>query len=128
MIRIDGTFRNVHVRSVYAQKEPYQRLVEVLKRDQTFFDYENVEGTLIGLYCPPYMSAFNATGWHLHFISSDKSKGGHVLGVNIADAALNMCSIDAFEVHLPRNKMFSGLDLTVDQSEDIERVEKNQLN
>ena len=126
MIRIDGMFREVNVRSVYAQEEPYKRLVEVLQHDQTFFDYENIEGTMVGLYCPPYMSALNAAGWHLHFISKDKTTGGHVPGLKIADAALTLDSIDAFQVRLPRNEIFAGLDLTVDQSADIEKIEKNQ--
>ena len=49
MVRIDGTFREINVRSVNAQDEPYQPLVDVLEYDQTFFDYENIQGTMIGL-------------------------------------------------------------------------------
>lgn len=125
MIRIDGMFQKVNVRSVYAQKEPYKRLVEAFAHDQTVFEYENVEGTAVGLYCPPYMSALNAVGWHLHFISKDKAKGGHVLGLHIADAVLSWHAVDAFQVRLPQNQRFSAFDLTVDQSEDIEKIEKN---
>ena len=126
MIRIDGMFREVNVRSEYAQEEPYKPLAEVLEYDQTFFDYEDVEGTMVGLYCPPYMSDLNAVGWHLHFISKDKTKGGHVLGLNIADAVLTWDDTDAFQMNLPQNEMFAGFDLTIDQSADIEKVEKNQ--
>ena len=126
MIRIDGMFREINVRSVYAQEEPYKRLTEVLEYHQTFFDYENIEGTMVGVYCPPYMAALNAVGWHLHFISGDKTKGGHVLGVNIADAVLTWDDIDGFEVRLPKNEMFAGFDLTVDQSGDIQKVETKQ--
>ena len=126
MIRIDGVFQQINVRSVNAQEEPYKPLVEVLEYDQTFFDYENIEGTVVGLYCPPYMSQLNAAGWHLHFISKDKTKGGHVLGANITEAVLSWDDIDGFEVKLPENEMFAGFDLTVDQSEDIKKVETNQ--
>lgn len=123
MIRIDGTFQEMNVRSEYAQKEPYQPLVEVLEHDQTFFDYQNIEGTLVGLYCPPYMSSLNATGWHLHFISKDKTKGGHVLGLQMTEGTLMVDDTDGFQMVLPQNEMFSGFDLTIDQSEDIEKVE-----
>ena len=126
MVRIDGLFHEVNVRSEYAQVEPYKPLVEVLEYDQTFFDYTNVEGTLVGLYCPPYMSDLNAVGWHLHFISKDKTKGGHVLGVNVAEAVLTWDDTDAFQMKVPQNDMFDEFDLTVDQSEDIEKVEKSQ--
>ena len=124
-IRIDGTFSEMNVRSEYAQEEPYKPLAEVLETDQTFFDYENIEGTVVGLYCPPYMADLNATGWHLHFVSSDKTKGGHVLGLKVDKADLGMDVTEGFEMALPDNEMFADFDLTIDQSEDIEKVEKN---
>lgn len=125
MIRLDGTFRRMHVRSVYGQEEPYRPLVTVLEQEQTFFDYENIDGTVVGIYCPPYMAQLNAVGWHMHFLSKDKTKGGHVLGLDIGDTVLQWDDIDAFQVQLPQNKLFAGLDLTVDQSADIEKIEKN---
>ena len=128
MIRVDGMFREVNVRSVHAQEGPYKRLTEVMEHDQTFFDYENIEGTLVGLYCPPYMASLNAVGWHLHFISKDKTRGGHVLGLNIADAVLTWDDTDGFQMRLPQNEKFDRFDLTVDQSEDIKRVETNKHN
>jgi acetolactate decarboxylase len=126
MIRIDGTFREICVRSVYAQEKPYRRLVDVLAQEQTVFDYENMEGTLVGLYCPPYMSALNAAGWHLHFLSADKTKGGHMLDVHVAEAVLTWSDLNTFELRLPESDRFAGFDLTVDQSADIEKVEKNK--
>ena len=126
MIRIDGLFNEINVRSVYEQVEPYQPLVKVLEKDQTFFDYTSIEGTVVGLYCPPYMNSLNAVGWHMHFISKDKTKGGHILGLNIANAELSWCDIDSFELNLPKNQMFAEFDLTVDQSKDIEKIEKSK--
>lgn len=126
MIRIDGVFREIEVRSVPKQKEPFKRLVEVLESEQTLFRYKKIEGTMVGLYCPCYMSALNAVGWHLHFISKDRTVGGHVLDVDIAEAVSTWTDLDAFEVRLPKNGMFDGLDLAVDQSRDIEKVEKNR--
>lgn len=128
MIRVDGMFREVNVRSVYAQERPYKRLAEVMEHDQTFYNYENIEGTLVGVYCPPYMSSLNAVGWHLHFISRDKTKGGHVLGLHIADAVLTWDDTDGFQMQLPQNADFNRFDLTVDQSEDIKKVETNKPN
>ncbi|MBQ7535216.1 MAG: acetolactate decarboxylase [Stomatobaculum sp.] len=78
---------------------------------------------MVGLYCPPYMKDLNATGWHLHFISEDREKGGHVLGANIESADIAWDYTDGFAMLLPETKMFSSLDLTVDQSKDIKKVE-----
>lgn len=128
MIRVDGIFREVNVRSVRAQEGPYKRLTEVMEHDQTFFDYKNIEGTLVGLYCPPYMASMNAVGWHLHFVSKDKTRGGHVLGLDLADAVLTWDDTDGFQMRLPQNESFDRFDLTVDQSEEIKKVETNQPN
>ena len=125
MIRLDGLFSQMHVRSVYAQNEPYDRLTEVLSRDQTFFDYEDIDGTVVGIYCPPYMSYLNAAGWHMHFVSKDKTRGGHVLGLSVSDASLSLDDIDAFELRLPQSERFHKFDLSIDQSKDIEKIEKN---
>ncbi len=124
MVRIEGTFDEMNVRSEYAQEEPYEPLAKVLETDQTFFDYENIEGTVVALYCPPYMSDLNATGWHMHFVSKDKTKGGHVLGLKFTEAEASWDHTDGFKMKLPESKMFSDFDLTIDQSEDIEKVEK----
>ena len=121
--RISGRFREMNVRSEYAQQEPYKPLAKVLETDQTFYDYSDIDGTIVALYCPPYMSDLNASGWHLHFISDDKTKGGHVLGLHIEKANIALDLTDSFEMKLPDNEMFSGFDLTIDQSEDIKKVE-----
>ncbi len=123
MIRIDGTFSSLSVRSEYAQTEPYEPLAKVLETDQTFFDYEDLEGTAVGLYCPPFMDGLNAPGWHLHFLSSDRTKGGHVLDMAAESAELSMDATDGFAMALPDNEAFSSFDLAQDQSEDIKKVE-----
>ena len=125
IIHIDGDFGEMNVRSEYQQEEPYRTLAEALEYDQTFYDYENITGTVVGLYCPPYMDRLNATGWHLHFISEDRTKGGHVLGLSVVMAQLSFDITDGFQMLLPETDMFAGFDLTVDQSEDIEKVETN---
>lgn len=123
VIRIDGTFKEMNVRSEYSQKRPYKPLAEVLETDQTFFDFKDIEGTVVGLYCPPYMNMLNAVGWHLHFISKDRKNGGHILGLNVDDAVLSIDYTDGFAMNLPSNEMFRNFDLTVDQSADIKKVE-----
>ena len=121
--RVTGRFSQMNVRSEYAQEEPYEPLAKVLETDQTFYDYSDIDGTIVAMYCPPYMSDLNASGWHLNFISDDKAKGGHVLGLYIEKADISLDLTDSFEMRLPNNDMFSGFDLTIDQSEDIKKVE-----
>lgn len=123
MVRIDGTFDEMHVRSEYAQEEPYKPLADVLETDQTFYDYEKVDGTVVGLYCPLYMDRLNAVGWHFHFVSDNLKMGGHVLDLKFSEAGMQLDKTDGFNMFLPDNEMFNGFDLTVDQSDDIKKVE-----
>lgn len=124
MVKIEGTFPVMNARSEYSQKEPYKPLAEVLKTDQTFFNYENIEGTCVGIYCPSFMDGLNTPGWHLHFVSKDHDKGGHVTGLSISEAVLTLDQTPGFEMSLPDSEIFNKADFSVDQSEAIEEVEK----
>lgn len=103
MIRIDGTFGEMHVSSEYAQQEPYKPLADVTETDQTFFDFEDIEGTVVGLYCPEYMNGLNTPGWHFHFISFDRTAGGQVLGLSVHDATISWDKTDGFQLLLPED-------------------------
>lgn len=126
MVRIDATFSQMHVRSEYAQEEPYEPLVDVLETDQTFFDYEDIQGTVVALYCPVYMSELNNAGWHMHFISADRTQGGHVLDLSCDEAVITIDITDNFEMLLPDSSYFADTDFSVDRSDDVRRAETNE--
>lgn len=77
-VRVDGLFRALSVRSVAAQAAPWPPLAEALK-GQKVFPLENVQGSMVGFYTPPGVPALSPPGWHFHFMSSDGTRGGHVL-------------------------------------------------
>ena len=126
MVRIDGVFPEMHVRSELAQEKPYQPLAKVLETDQTFFDFEDEKGTVVGLYCPAYMNMLNAVGWHFHFISDDRQAGGHVVDLRGDKATIRWDYTQEFSMKLPDSEAFKDYDLTVDQSEDIKKVETGE--
>lgn len=126
MVRIDGTFSEMHVRSEYAQKRPFKTLVEVLETDQTFYDYKDVKGTVVALYCPEYMKELNNAGWHLHFVSEDGKKGGHVLDLGVSGAELNWDYTEGFEMSLPDNSDFKSIDFSKDRSAEVKKAETNE--
>ena len=123
MVRVDGTFKKMHARSELKQEKPYKPLAEALATDQREFSWDNIEGTVVALYCPQYMKDLNAAGWHLHFVSKDKKYGGHVLELDVDKAELKIDSTQGFNMQLPDTEMFPTLDLTKDQSDDIKKVE-----
>ena len=123
MVKIEGTFDSIKVRSEYKQEKPYRMLDVALAEDQTEFDYEDIRGTMIGLYCPDYMRGLNSVGWHFHFITEDRTRGGHVLQVSVADAEAAFDMTDGFEMTLSREAVFQEMELSKDVDEAIHRAE-----
>ena len=124
MIKLNGTFNEILIRSERGAEEPYPTLVEALKT-QTELTLENVGGTIVGLYCPDYMSSLNSTGWHFHFITNDKKIGGHVLGLNLQSGEAQFDKTDGFNMSLPSKRNFHGLNFKTDLREDIRIAEQD---
>ncbi|HEX9276579.1 MAG TPA: acetolactate decarboxylase, partial [Casimicrobiaceae bacterium] len=78
---MDGRFRAIAIRSEPKQQPPYRPLAEVIKTQQVVHTLEDVEGSLIGFRFPAAASSVNVPGWHFHFLSADRTRGGHVLGL-----------------------------------------------
>ncbi len=98
VIKLSGAFSKIKVRSEYKQVKPFKPLAVVMKTDETIFDYENLDGDLVGLFCPNFMSSLNSTGWHFHFISNDKQKGGHIIELKMENAKFEFHEIDELEL------------------------------
>lgn len=121
--RIRGHFQNLTVRSVPAQTRPYQPLVDVIK-DQVKFQYADQKGTLVGFYTPGYMKGLNIPGFHFHFLSLDRSRGGHVLALETKTGVVEVDEIHEFAVSLPESQAFAELNLSADQKKALDKVEK----
>lgn len=123
MVKIEGTFDSIKVRSEYKQQKPYRALDVALAEDQTEFDYEDVRGTVVGLYCPDYMGGLNTPGWHFHFINEDRTRGGHVLQISVREAEAALDMTDGFEMALSREAAFQDMELAKDVDEAIHKAE-----
>ncbi|MGV8905528.1 MAG: acetolactate decarboxylase [Acetobacterium sp.] len=99
IFRVDATFNTIKTRSVPLQEKPYPVLSEAVKQ-QSVFDNTAVTGTIIGLWCPEYIGGVNVPGYHFHFISADRSKGGHVLEVSFDQAQVAVDGTDGFVMNL----------------------------
>ncbi len=124
MVKISGDFNSIHVRSESGASKPYPTLVEALKT-QNEVTRENIRGTIVGLYCPEFMSSLNTPGWHFHFVSDDKKFGGHVLGANINHAEAQFDKTETFRMNLPKMNNFNDLNFNKDLSEEIRIAEKD---
>ena len=106
-VRIDGRFEHVRLRSVPAQHRPYPPLEDVLA-DQRVFDEYDLTGTVVGFSFPEHNGQLNLPGRHLHFLSADRTRGGHVLSCRLAQGVIRLDHEAEIEVELP-----PGVDLAV---------------
>jgi acetolactate decarboxylase len=100
-LRLDGSFRVVRARSVPCQHPPYRPLAEVVAADQHVFEFADVEGTMVGFRFPTYAEGIEVAGHHLHFISADRSRGGHVLDSGATRLRARIDLSDDLHVELP---------------------------
>lgn len=122
-VRVEGDFSYVLTRSVAKQSKPYPPLVAVTE-DQKTFEFTNVQGTLVGFWCPAYAEGVNLPGYHLHFLSKDFSKGGHLLECSLRQAAVYIDYTNQFEMLLPQNEAFLNVDLEGASKEDAQKAEQ----
>ena len=69
------------------------------------------------------MDGLNSPGWHLHFISNDGKKGGHVLNLAVKDCLLEMDVISEFSMIVPNRQSFNEKNLSINMKEAIQEVE-----
>lgn len=121
-IRIDGTFKRVKTRSVPSQSKPYRLLVDVAAKQPTF-ELSDVKGTIVALRCPYFVKGVNVPGYHMHFITSDRSRGGHMLDCTIMSGEVSLDITPEFNLLLPNDESFYQTDFQTG-SGDLKKVEQ----
>jgi len=122
-VRMHGTFPHMQVRAIPAQQKPYSTLTDAAK-NQSVYTYADTTGTAVGFYTPTFFKGLNVAGYHLHFLSDDGQTGGHILDFAVpANATAEYDITPAFEMLLPTSGAFTGVDLSLDLSEELARVE-----
>ncbi|MFO7535915.1 MAG: acetolactate decarboxylase [Kiritimatiellia bacterium] len=123
-IRITGQFKRMKTRSVPGQTRPYRPLKEVTAR-QPEFDMESVAGTVLGFRCPPFVNGVNVPGYHLHFLSADRTRGGHILDFELEKGVCEIDTLSRFCLRLPENGSdFAKTDLSKDRRAEMQDVER----
>jgi acetolactate decarboxylase len=122
-IRVDGAFELVRARSIPRQLPPYRPLAEVVA-DQHVFELREAEGTLVGFRFPDYAQGIEVGGYHLHFISADRERGGHVLEARVRDATARFDLAGELHVELPPGIELDSPQLDEATAAAIETVER----
>jgi acetolactate decarboxylase len=121
-VRIDGRFELVRGRSVPRQEPPYRPLTEVAA-EQKVFELAAVDGTMLGFRFPEYAEGIEVSGWHLHFISEDRSRGGHVLDSRSSTLHVQLDPSGELHVELPPGVELADPDQAKSTRDAIDRVE-----
>jgi acetolactate decarboxylase len=99
-VRIDGEFDDIGLRSVARQTPPYPPLVDVVAH-QTTWHVPNARGTLLGFRFPDATAGVEVPGYHMHFLSDDRTTGGHVLSLVVRHGTVAVDDCDDLHVALP---------------------------
>jgi len=122
-IRLDGRFDLVRARSVPRQQPPYLPLTEVVA-DQHVFELTDIEGTMLGFRFPAYAEGIEVGGYHLHFISADRSRGGHVLDSRSRGLRARLDPSNDLHVELPPQVNLEDPALAAETHAAVELVER----
>ena len=119
--RVEGRFRRLKCRTVRGQQYEGQPLSE-LGKTQTVEEYDDICGTIIGFRSPAYYQGFGVAGEHLHFISADRQRGGHVLEIEAEGVEMQMAVASNIHIELPTSADFNNAKLQTDD-EGVKAVE-----
>ena len=121
-VRLDGHFDLVRARSVPRQEPPYRPLTDVVG-EQHVFELTEVEGTMMGFRFPDYAEGIEVSGYHLHFITADRRRGGHVLDSQAAGLEVGLDPSSDLHVELPQGIELAAPELAGETHAALDRVE-----
>lgn len=114
--RITGTFSHNKCRTVKGQEYAGQPLSE-LGKAQFMAEYKDVEGTVVGFRSPKAWQGFFVAGEHLHFISHDRTFGGHVLELEAEkEVKFEVATISNVHIELPTSESFNKAEMVTDDA------------
>ncbi len=123
-IRVDGSFAFVKTRSVARQAKPYPTLAKAVEQ-QAVFEFKDVRGTLIGLWGPSYVKGAAVPGFHFHFLDESRTRGGHVLDLELGEGRVGIDTETRMNLLLSREPGFMSVDLAPTAG-DLKAVEQGK--
>jgi acetolactate decarboxylase len=96
-LRIEGAFTQVKVWSV-SKQENYRPINEVTTEA---FEYNDVEGTIVGFYTPDFIKSLSMAGYHLHFLTADREHGGHLQYCELKSARIGVQFVSKLVLNMP---------------------------
>ncbi len=124
-LRVDGRFQRLTLRSVPRQKRPFPAIDRVVAA-QRVFELQDVTGTLVGFRMPAYLAAVSGSGYHFHFIDTQRRRGGHVLDVSAETLVVSVDRAAGLTLWVPEDKDFLGAPLNADEEGRFQRAVRGE--
>jgi acetolactate decarboxylase len=121
--RVEGEFSFVKTRVM--KSVPHGTGLKAASSGQEEFTFQEQKGTLVGLWSPGFAGSFSVPGYHFHFLSEDRKRGGHVLECKATSVTIGGCALHEMHVSLPETAEFLQADLSRDPSDDLMSAERN---
>ena len=83
-----------------------------------------MEGTIAGFFTPAFVSSVSVPGLHLHFLSSDRNRGGHLLECRPRNVRIGVQFISKLELSLPASLEYLTEEFKRDVKQDLDKAEK----
>lgn len=123
-IHISGKFSYIKTRAFPpVQAHDHTPLAAMLPL-QHFFEFNNVNGDLIGYRLPSFMDNTNISGYHFHFLSASKDAGGHIIDLKADNLTIEIDTLDSYTVKVPSTNDYQQFDFKKNREEDIKSVER----
>ncbi|WP_414470044.1 acetolactate decarboxylase [Methanobacterium sp. ACI-7] len=106
--KVMGSFDYIKARSPQEQNKPYPNLTDALKT-QSIFNLNNINGTMVGFWCPASASSINLNDYHFHFIDAKRNSGGHVLDLKLRNVIIEIDYIPDIYLSPAQNNSFTKL-------------------
>ena len=107
--RIHGDFSKMKCGGLHKQQKPFDKGLDVLIPNRPVFERENFSGTMVGFFCPDFIGDINAAGYHLHFISDDKTFAGHVMEFEAKNLSVEIDEINEYQFVLPQTEAYRNV-------------------
>ena len=107
--KIHGTFKSMTCGGLHKQEPPFKEGLDVLIPNRPVFERENFKGTMVGFFCPEFIGNINVAAYHLHFISDDKTFGGHVMEFESENLVVEMDEMNEYQFVLPDTEAYRNV-------------------
>src|SRR5918997_1041379 len=88
--------------------------------------FRGLRGSLAGFRFPDRAGGLNVAGYHFHFISEDRSVGGHLLECRISRGELRVDHESSLKLELPAGVGAASPDISAAQQDALRRAERGQ--